>query len=137
MEKRKTFSKAFRGEVLTAYFTGNESATVLAKRFSLRPGLIHVWAQRYRKNFQHLLSGESPVVSVEPPAALPPVRAPAKPRSVNALEKRVAELERDLECERMRFRTYETLIEVAERDLQIEIKKVWCQTISEMRLRYR
>ena len=43
--------------------------------------------------------------------------------SVNALEKRVAELERELEYERLRARTFETLIEVAERDLQINIKK--------------
>jgi transposase-like protein len=127
MEKRKTYSKAFRDEILTAYFTGNESGTTLAKRFSIRAGLIHVWAQRYRKDFQHLLSGESPDVPVERPPALPPspppVRKSAKPESVNALEKRVAELERELEYERMRSRTYETLIDVAERDLQIQIKK--------------
>ena len=123
MEKRKTYSKAFRDEILTSYFTGDESGTVLAKRFSIRPGLIHVWAQRYRKDFQHLLSGESPAVPVEPVPKPPPVRQPLKPMSVNALEKRVAELERELEYERMRARTFETLIDVAERDLQINIKK--------------
>lgn len=123
MEKRKTFSKAFRDEILTAYFTGNESATVLAKRFSIRPGLIHVWAQRYRNDFQHLFSGESPAVAAESPPVPPPVRPSVKPKTVNALEKRVAELERELDYERMRARTFETLIEVAERDLHINIKK--------------
>ena len=123
MEKRKASSKAFRDEVLAAYFTGNESAAVLAKRFSIRAGSIHVWAQRYRKDFLHLLSGESSDVPAEPPPVSLPVRQSVKPKSVNALEKRIAELERDLEYERMRSRTYETLIEVAERDLQINIKK--------------
>ena len=123
MEKRTASSKAFRDEVLTAYFAGNESATVLAKRFSIRAGSIHVWAQRYRKDFLHLLSDDrSDVPAVLPPVS-PPVRSSKKPKSIEALEKRVAELERDLEYERMRSRTYETLIEVAERDLQIQIKK--------------
>jgi len=108
MEKRKTFSKAFRDEILTAYFTGNESGTVLAKRFSIRAGLIHVWLQRYRKDFQHLLTGESPAASARPAPVFPPVplpvRQPVKPMSVSALAKRVAELEHDLEYERMRSR---------------------------------
>lgn len=120
METKKTYSKAFRDEVLQAYFTGNESSGSLSARYSVRVGTIQVWAQRYRKDYAHLLSS-SCVTASSSSEEVPSVSS--HPRTLTGLEKRLSELEKALEFERMRSRTYEKLIEIAERDLQINIKK--------------
>ena len=120
METKKSYSKAFRDEVLQAYFTGNESAGSLSARYSVRAGTIQVWAQRYRKDYAHLLSASGVSSSLES-QEVPTVSS--HPRTIAGLEKRLAEVEKALEYERMRSRTYEKLIEIAERDLQINIKK--------------
>ncbi|WP_044272666.1 hypothetical protein [Bacteroides timonensis] len=121
MEAKKIYSKAFRDEVLQAYFTGNDSSSSLSARYSVRAGTIQVWAQRYRKDYAHLISGS---VSSDPVAVVDIGEFSSRhPKTVKGMEARLAELEKALSYERMRSRTYEKLIEIAERDLQISIKK--------------
>jgi transposase-like protein len=125
MKERRSYSREVRDAVLTAYFTGGESAGSLSERFSLGgAGVVYVWAQRYRDNYRHLLSDGGGNVGDEEKVKVKSVRPSSrKPMQEEDLAKRVDELEKALEYERMRSNTYEKLIEVAERDLGINIKK--------------
>ncbi len=54
-----------------------------------------------------------------------------------ASKKRIEELRRSLELEKMRSRAFEKMIEIAEQEEGISIlKKRWCQTVTALREEY-
>lgn len=116
------YPKELRHAVLTAYFTGCESCAVVSQRFSIDPGTVGNWIRRDRNKYIELESNrennsifgsEESKVSEMSKEKLSPIE----------LEARVKLLEQQLEEERMRSICLDKVIDIAERDLNIVIRK--------------
>lgn len=123
MVKNKRYSKALRHAVLTAYFSGEERMVDIGRRFGVCKGTIGTWACRHRDEYLHL-SGSSSDCSIFAPKAEEKESPMPKEELTSAeLESRLKVLEQQLEHERMRSACLDTLIDIAERDLNIVIRK--------------
>lgn len=115
MERRKgrqpKFSYHFKIEVARAYIEGTESTTEIAKRFGLSGRTmvnnIYSW---YKKNFPE----EVNLPSIDKTENLP---------ASKEVENRLAVAEKLLAAERIKAATLEKMIEIAEQELKIDIRK--------------
>jgi transposase-like protein len=107
---RSKFSDAFRRQVALEYLSGKESKQEVANRFGLpNKWTVHNFVNWYRQQ----------------PEALEPSQpiSEAEQNDLQALQARLKEVERQLEYERLRSLGYETMINIAEKELGIEIRK--------------
>ena len=116
------YPRELRHAVLTAYFSGHESCAAVAQRFSIEPSTVSNWIQRDRNKYIELepnrenssiFGSEESKISDMPKEKL----------SLSELEARVQLLEQQLEEERMRSICLDKVIDIAERDLNIVIRK--------------
>jgi transposase-like protein len=112
---RRFYSEEFKERVLTAYYNSNESVLMIAQRFDLSRNTVGSWV--YRKS----TAGNS-----KKRVKLAPLETTfMKEKELSAGEKdsRIRELERALSMEKMRSECLEKMIEIAERELKIDIRK--------------
>lgn len=119
---QKQYSKELRDALLTAYFTGHESGAAIAKRFGVNPGTVSVWITRYKNQYIQLRPHptNNPIFEEELQNT---ANMPKEKPSRAELELRINQLEEQLEEERMRSTCLDKMIEIAERDLKISIRK--------------
>lgn len=120
MRKRKSprvFTETFKLSVLREYYSSGMSKYAITKKYSLSLSCIYRWLQEY-------------------PVATEQLSLPSEPKEVShmvskrveltekeALQKRIEELSRSLELEKMRSRAFEKMIEIAEQEEGICILK--------------
>lgn len=105
------YPMSFRIHVVQDYLDGDLSYSQIAKKYDLPSrDTVGGWVRLYRKNCD--------IVAKD----LPPMTEEEK-KNKKALEKRILELENQLESEKLRTLGLETLIDVAEEDLGIDIRK--------------
>ena len=113
--ERKFYSEEFKERVLTAYYNSNESVSMVASRFEVSRDTVSSWVYRKRRS----------------PCSKKRVKlAPSGPGFMRkeellpeAKDARICELERELAKEKMRSECLEKMIEIAERELKIDIRK--------------
>jgi transposase-like protein len=113
--ERKFYSEEFKERVLTAYYNSNESVSMMARRFDISRDTVSSWVYRKRT------AGKS-----KKRIKLAPLESRfMKGKELSAEEKgmRIRELERSLSVEKMRSESLEKMIEIAERELKIDIRK--------------
>lgn len=113
--ERKFYSREFRERVLDAYYNSNESANMIAIRFQVKPETVKSWVYRKSVSSESQKNGKFVVSSIIP---MEKNKLP-----VEAMEERIRELEQQLAQERMRSTCLDTMIDVAERELKIAIRK--------------
>lgn len=122
MVKKNRYSKALRHAVLTAYFSGDERMVDIARRFGVCKGTIGTWASRHKSEYLHLERDTSKrFIFATQPAKESTVGE--EKLTASELESRLKVLEQQLEHERMRSACLDNLIDIAERDLNIVIRK--------------
>ena len=105
------YSQSFRDQVCRDYLSSNLSHNEIAKKYGLSSKEVSKWWLRiYRKK---------PDIQEEP---LIPMTEEEKQDKL-ALEKRIQALEKQLSHERLRTLALETLIDVAEEELDLDIRK--------------
>lgn len=104
------YSPGFREFVVLEYFSGTINLSLLVEKYGLTRDLLSNWAKRFRKKYPLERLNLSLMTSKEK-------------REKAALERRIKELEKKLEYERLRSLGYKTMIDVAERELGIDIEK--------------
>ena len=105
--ERKFYSEEFRERVLTAYYNSNESVDMIARRSS--------WVHRKRVASNPKESSKFVVSSIIP------MKEEKLP--IEAMEERIRELEQQLAKEKMRSTCLDTMIDIAERELKVDIRK--------------
>jgi transposase-like protein len=118
MKGRKTktggqskYGQAFRDQVARDYESGNLSYREITSKYDLPSHhLVKWWVRTFRKKA---------VIEVQ---TLPPMKAEKK-EDQKALNKRIAELEKRLADAELRALAYDTMIDVAEEQLGVEIRK--------------
>lgn len=113
--ERSFYTEAFKEGVLAAYYNSNESVSAIARRFDVNKDTVSSWV--YRKRVAEK-SRES--VKLAP---LQSTEMKEEELSSEARDLRIKELERSLLTEKMRSESLEKMIEIAERELKIEIRK--------------
>jgi transposase len=105
------YDLSFREQVALDYIRGNLSAAQVAAKYGLRhTHMVKNWVRRYGGNREIALPTPEEMTQEEKD-------------KVRALERRVKELERQLEEERLRSLAYSTMIDVAEEELGVPIRK--------------
>ena len=105
------YSPSFRQQVATDYERGDLSYSQIAEKYGL-PGreTVKEWVKAFRKKGEIAPSTAGPMTEDEK-------------RDSDAKDKRIRELERQLEDERLRSLGYSTMIDVAEEELGVPIRK--------------
>ena len=119
LRERKYYTEEFKEKVLAVYNNSNETAAEVANRFHVNLDTVKSWV--YRKRTPLLSSvcvknakfATSETKQMEKKENLPP----------EAMEARIKELEQQLALEKMRAESLDKMIDIAERELQIDIRK--------------
>ncbi|MDR0348536.1 MAG: transposase [Tannerella sp.] len=115
--ERKFYSEEFKDRVLTAYYNSNESVSVIARRFEVSRDTVSSWVYRKR-------TGNDSKKRVKlAPSKTCYMKEKELPADERDRDVRIRELERQLSKETMRAECLEKMIEIAERELKIDIRK--------------
>lgn len=115
--KRRTFSDLFKLEVLSEYYSEGVSQLSITRKYGLKNGALLSWIKKWPVDSK-VLSLPSEIISSYQMAH------PKKEISSDeALHKRISDLEKSLEYERLRNLAYKKLIEIAEAEEGISILK--------------
>jgi len=115
-QEKKNYSEEFKERVLAAYHNSDESVSMIAERYGVKRDTFASWVYRKRttpsssKERINFVSSGTDFMNNE---ALSP----------EAKDARIRDLERQLSNEKMRSDCLEKMIEIAERELKIDIRK--------------
>jgi transposase-like protein len=115
------YSEAFRRKVIEEYLTGDVSKMFLLRKYGIK---MKSGIQRWMKRYGYEDYKQQVVIkfSAVMPYALIKKMNTGK-ASKQQLEERIRELERQLEDEKLRSEAYQRIIEKAEKDLKVPIRK--------------
>lgn len=115
MKIRNAYSRDFKRLAVKTYFESDSSMQQVADQFNIKHGgLISKWLCIFGDEFSPLVMKKEKGSSIDEP-----------PRDVSSevLQLRIKELEQALEKERLRSFALDKMIDIAERDLNISIRK--------------
>jgi transposase-like protein len=113
--EKKTYSEALKKRALAAYHDSDESVSTIASRFGIHRDTFSSWVYRNRTG-----SGSKKKATL---ADLKQGVMKRKELSPDEMQVRIRDLERELSLEQMRSASLSKMIEITERDLQIDIRK--------------
>ena len=113
--ERKFYTEVFKERVLRAYYNSNESVSQIAKRYGVSGNTVGTWVYRSRVS-----SGSKKRGKLAPSETVFMKREEMLPASKDG---RICELERALAKAELRSECLEKMIEIAERELKIDIRK--------------
>lgn len=122
ISEKRHYPESLKHQVVKEYLAGDFGYVELMKKYDIRTrGGIIRWARQLGYAEVPLKDG---YLETATPQSLPSKKT-NKPQSPDALsqEQRIKELERLLEDEQLRSEMYKRMIEIAERDLNIPIRK--------------
>jgi len=112
---RRYFSEEFKERVLSAYRNGNEPISSIAERFGIKRDTLASWV--YRRPSPLDLEKRDKL------AVLNSFSMKQEEMSQGALLARIGELEQALMIEKMHSESLTKMIEIAERELKVDIRK--------------
>jgi transposase-like protein len=113
--EKKFYSKEFKERALTAYQNSNESVSMIAQRYGISRDTFSGWVYRKRTSFDSQKSDTF--------TALNSTSMKKKEMSQEEMSVRINELEHQLSLEKMRAESFSKMIDIAERELKIDIRK--------------
>ena len=122
MKEKKSYSNLFKRNVAKVYLTSDKSLHQVGKEFNVSHSAVCAWAQKYKAEFcsESQLSQEittfGSVINTKTPMK-------EKKLTPEQMAERIAELEQKLKHEMMHRTVLDTMIDIAERDLNIAIRK--------------
>lgn len=122
MVEQNKYTEEFQRMVAKSYYTCDKSVAKIGKEFNVKTGTVFSWVKRYQSDYQQLssirqeISTFQSVINTE-------VQMKKKILSPEQMEQRIKELEAQLKQEQMRSITLDKMIDVAEQELQIPIRK--------------
>ena len=113
--ERKFYSEEFKERALSAYRNSNASMLMVAERFGLSRNTFSSWVFRKRTSSNSKKRNKLAVLNA--------LTMTKEELSVEAMKERIKELEHQLSVEKIRSESLSKMIEIAERELQIDIRK--------------
>lgn len=122
MVEKKVYTPAFARMVAKAYYTSDKSMAKIGKEFKVNASTVYQWSLRHKEEFSGELSIRQEIRTFSSVTNVDPVMK--KPKlSPNQMEQRILELEAQLKQEQMRSTVLDKMIDLAEQDLNISIRK--------------
>ena len=121
-EGRHCYSEEFKRLVIEEYLRSGNSKVSLLKKYDIKmKSGIQKWIRQLGYSDIHQKAGylEKPII---PPVAAKRIQKEAS-SSAPGLESRIKELERLLEDEQLRSEAYQRIIDIAEKEFHIPIRK--------------
>ena len=122
MVEKKVYTPEFQRMIAKAYYTSDKSMAKIGKEFKVTSTCVFNWVQRYKEEFsgdfaiRQETSTFSSVINAEPLMKKTKL-TPAQ------MEQRILELEHQLKQKHMCSTVLDKMIDVAEQDLKISIRK--------------
>ena len=113
--KRRTFTKAFKMQVLSDYYSNGCNVRATARKWGIVHQNILQWLKDSCKN-------QNKDVSLPQEESETDMRSEEK-QDILALQERISQLEKSLEYERLRVSAYERLIEIVKQEDGIDVLK--------------
>ena len=113
--ERKFYSEEFKEEALSAYRNSNASILMVANRFGISRNTFSSWVFRNRTSSNSKKRDKLAVLNA--------LTMSKEELSQESMKERIIELEHQLSVEKMRSEGLSKMIEIAERELKIDIKK--------------
>lgn len=118
VRKKRFYTQELRDQVVSAYNNSDESAAEIALRFDVNHQTVKTWV--YRKRSMALLY---PPESVKFALSATDQMSKNSALSPATMESRIRELEQQLAVEKMRSESLIKMIDIAERELKVDIRK--------------
>ncbi len=112
----RSYSESFKRQVVEEYLAGGITQSALQRKYDIRGKCAILY---WRRKF----SCEAPVTLSNLSALIPVEVTKKEVKSFSELNQRIKELERQLEDEKLRTEAYQRIIEKAEKELKIPIRK--------------
>lgn len=121
-EERSHYSRSFKHSVIEEYLRGGISKSTLLKKHNIK---VHGGILRWMRQLGYTENAEkNRYLLSKTPLSLPSKKANTATTSSNELqEQRIRELERLLEDEQLRSEAYRRIIDIAEKEFKIPIRK--------------
>lgn len=119
MVKRKAYSLAFKRKVVQEYLSTDKSSRFLVEKYQIRSSSA---IQKWMRILGYETSGRLRKPKFDALITLP-LSKDTKQSSQQELEQRIRELERQLEDEKLRSELFSRIIDKAEKELKISIRK--------------
>ena len=116
-KSRRKHSETFKLSVLREYYSSGSSKNGIARKYSINPSCLYGWLKKYPIESECLSLSSATIEAYHKAKEQPEVT------QTEALEKRIEDLRRSLELEKMRSRAFEKMIEIAEQEEGISILK--------------
>ena len=100
-----------KAKIIEEYLNGQSSFALLSRRYRIHPGVISRWVR--------VIKDGRPVIKQK----ISKFTGMAQQQTIEQLQEQIKQLNRQLEDERIKAELYKKMIEIAERDLGIPIKK--------------
>lgn len=110
-KEKGTNEVAFRRWLIRELDSGRIARNEIATRFNFNPESVHSLVREWRKKYESEIALTLPVMTEK------------ERQKTEALQKRTRELEKQLEDAQMKNAALETLIDVAEEQLKVSIRK--------------
>lgn len=115
------FSEAFKRGVCEEYLAGGVSKMTLLRRYNIRyKSAIQHWLRQYGYEDIHV---KGKCIPSQPVPAMKTDPNKEESATQKALKERIKQLERQLEDEQLRAQAYDLMIELAEKEFKIPIRK--------------
>lgn len=122
MVEKKIYTPEFRHLVVKSYFNSSQSIHSIGKQFKVPVATVCFWIGKYKGEYSKEKANVQNVITFKAEKRNHTVMKKKK-LTPEEMEKRILELEQRLKDEQMRSITLDKMIEIAERDLQISIRK--------------
>lgn len=122
MIEKKVYSEALKREVVRCYFSSSDSMNNIAKKYRIQRYNVENWVKKYRAEFAQQVTVRQEITTFGVVTKTKPSMKEKK-LTPEQMAQRIAELEQKLEHEKMHRITLDTMIDIAERDLNIAIRK--------------
>jgi len=100
-----------KAKIIEKYLDGDTSFAMLSRQYKIHPGVIGRWIR--------VIKNGRPVIRKK----ISKFTGMAQQQTIEQLQEQIKQLHRQLEDERIKAELYKKMIEIAERDLGIPIKK--------------
>lgn len=118
------YSKSFRRKVIEEYLSGNETQREISRRYGIKSrSTLPRWMKElgYSNIKSEVL--RKPIFEPKTQSCMAPKTSSDSSDDAEKLKKRIEELERQLQDEKLRTEAYQRMIEKAEKELNITIRK--------------
>jgi len=120
MEKRKRRNDAFRLEVIEDYLSSGASKSSIARKYNIGDAdTIRTWMKRMGIKDPYKRDLSTPIPDMTNTRS----KKQIKDETIKAYEARISELEKELYKAKMGEDFYRTMVDIAEKEFKIEIRK--------------